>query len=129
VIVDASVVVAAVTDPTATGRWARSVVGAGRIEAPHVMPAEVCQALRRLVAGGDLSVSRAGAALRRLSEVQSGLHGFEPFVSRAWELRDSVSVYDAWYVALAESLDAPLATLDARLARAHGPRCTFLLPG
>ena len=35
---------------------------------------------------------------------------------------------DAGYVALAEALDAPLATLDARLSRADGPRCAFELP-
>jgi predicted nucleic acid-binding protein len=36
-------------------------------------------------------------------------------------------MYDAWYVALAESLEAELATLDTRLARASGPRCGFRL--
>jgi predicted nucleic acid-binding protein len=36
--------------------------------------------------------------------------------------------YEAWYVALAEFLGAKLATLDARLALAPGPRCGFCLP-
>ncbi|HET9244039.1 MAG TPA: hypothetical protein VFN99_11420 [Gaiella sp.] len=35
---------------------------------------------------------------------------------------------EAWYVALAEALDAPLATLDARLCAAPGPRCEFAMP-
>ena len=48
--------------------------------------------------------------------------------TRAWEFRDSVTYYDATYVALAELLDAPLVTLDRRLARASGPRCAFLTP-
>ena len=48
--------------------------------------------------------------------------------ARAWELRGSVTYYDASYVALAELLDAPLVTLDRRLAQAHGPRCAFLTP-
>jgi predicted nucleic acid-binding protein len=39
-----------------------------------------------------------------------------------------VTPYDAWYVALAEALDATLVTLDLRLARANGPTCTFLTP-
>jgi predicted nucleic acid-binding protein len=43
-------------------------------------------------------------------------------------LRFNVSSYDAWYIALAEQLDAPLATLDRRLSAADGPRCRFLLP-
>ena len=46
-----------------------------------------------------------------------------------WELHPTVTTYDAAYVALAEALDAPLLTLDRRLARATGPACTFLLPG
>ena len=43
---------------------------------------------------------------------------------RIWELRDSVSAYDAAYVALAETLSAPLMTTDTRLARAPGIRAT-----
>jgi predicted nucleic acid-binding protein len=44
---------------------------------------------------------------------------------RIWELRDNVTPYDAAYVALAEALDAPLLTADARFAAAPGPRCEF----
>ena len=40
----------------------------------------------------------------------------------------NLSCYDAWYVALAEFLGVQLATLNARLARAPGPRCGFWLP-
>jgi predicted nucleic acid-binding protein len=48
---------------------------------------------------------------------------------RAWELRGSLTAYDAAYVAVAELVGAPLLTLDARLSRAPGPRCRFLKPG
>ena len=44
---------------------------------------------------------------------------------RAWELRTNLTAYDALYVALAEQLDAPLLTADARLARAPGLRCSI----
>jgi len=40
-----------------------------------------------------------------------------------------VTAYDAWYVALAEAYDAPLATLDTRLVDAPGPACAFDTPG
>jgi predicted nucleic acid-binding protein len=53
---------------------------------------------------------------------------FGPFAERVWELRSNVTSYDAWYVAVAEELDLPLATLDRPLAAASGPRCQFLLP-
>jgi predicted nucleic acid-binding protein len=92
------------------------------------MPVEVCQVLRRRVAGGVISATSANAGVTGLLELQADLHPFEPFAERVWELRDTVSAYDAWYVAVAEALDEPFATLDAKLARAPGPRCSFLLP-
>jgi predicted nucleic acid-binding protein len=49
-------------------------------------------------------------------------HEHEPFLGRMWELRDNLPAYDAAYVALAETLDAPLVTLDARVASAPGHR-------
>ncbi|WP_019877466.1 type II toxin-antitoxin system VapC family toxin [Sporichthya polymorpha] len=52
-----------------------------------------------------------------------------PFVHRAWELRHTLTVYDAAYVALAESLGCELLTCDRKLASAAGPRCGFVLLG
>lgn len=54
---------------------------------------------------------------------------FRPFADRAWELRDSLTVYDAWYVAVAEALGTDLVTADRRLASARGPRCEVRLVG
>ena len=48
---------------------------------------------------------------------------------RVWELRDNLSAYDASYVALAEALQIPLVTTDARLARAPGIRCEVEVSG
>lgn len=57
------------------------------------------------------------------------LFPYEPFAFRVWELRENLTAYDAWYVALAEEVGAKLATLDGALCRAAGPRCGFLTPG
>ena len=51
---------------------------------------------------------------------------FDPFADRIWQLRHTVTSYDAWYVAVAEALNLPLATLDTRLTKTSGPTCTFL---
>lgn len=48
-----------------------------------------------------------------------------PLLNRTWELRHTLTVYVAAYVALAERLDAMLVTCDARLANASGPDCDF----
>ncbi len=56
------------------------------------------------------------------------LFAYEPFASRVWELRENVTAYDAWYVALAESLATTLATVDLKLSCAPGPRCSFATP-
>lgn len=56
------------------------------------------------------------------------LYRFAPFADRVWSLRHTLTSHDAWYVAVAEALGLPLATLDRRLASAKGPTCEFLLP-
>lgn len=48
-----------------------------------------------------------------------------PLLERVWDLRGTVTAYDAMYVALAENLECPLVTADARLAGANGPRCAI----
>lgn len=53
-----------------------------------------------------------------------GVETYDPtdLLPRVWDLRDDVSAYDAAYLALAEVLDAPLVTADARLAGVPGVR-------
>jgi predicted nucleic acid-binding protein len=128
VVVDAAVVVAALTDGGPMGRWAEEVLLADALTAPHLMPVEVANILRRAAMAGDISPDVAALAHGDLLELRVGLYPYAPCAERAWELRENVTLYDAWYVALAELLDAKLATLDERLSRASGPRCGFVLP-
>jgi predicted nucleic acid-binding protein len=53
---------------------------------------------------------------------------YEMLAGRVWELRDNLTSYDASYVALAEVLRVPLATLDVKLSKAPGTTCSFQLP-
>jgi predicted nucleic acid-binding protein len=71
----------------------------------------------------------ASAAHEDLMQLELELFAFDLFAERIWELRHNVTSYDAWYVAVAEALKLPLATLDERLSRAKGPTCKFLTPG
>ena len=71
----------------------------------------------------------ANAAHDDLMQLEIELFPFEPFADRIWELRHHVTSYDAWYVAIAEALKLPLATLDEPLAKSNGITCKFLTPG
>jgi len=128
IVVDASLVVAALIDSGIDGRWAESMLEFEALAAPHLLPVEVANVLRRAVAMGEVSADSASLAHADLLGLRVSLFAYEPFANRVWELRAGVSAYDAWYVALAESLDAPLATLDRRLTRSTGPRCRFAIP-
>ena len=92
------------------------------------MPAEAANILCRAAATGDISADVASMAHADLLDLRVELFPYAPFAARVWELRDNVAFYDAWYVALAESLGSSVATLDLRLARATGPRCSFETP-
>lgn len=127
-VLDASVVVSALVDGGATGRWAETMLLGDHLVAPHLMPSEVANILRRAVLAGELSEDAATLAHAELAALPVDLFPYAPVASRAWALRENLTVYDAWYVALAELLDADLATLDHRLARGPGPECAFLLP-
>lgn len=128
VVVDASAVVAALVDDGSDGEWAASELTREGLAAPHLMPVEAANILRRAVLAGDLSADTAALAHDDLVQLRVEFFAYEPHADRVWELRDNLTAYDAWYVALAEALGAPLVTLDRRVARAPGPRCDFRLP-
>ena len=127
-VVDASLVVAALVDDGREGRWAESMLVAGPLAAPHLMPVEVASILRKAVLNGDISADVAALAHADLLALPVELFPYEAVAARVWELRENLTTYDAWYVALAEALASPLATLDRKLSRAPGVHCTFQLP-
>ena len=127
-VVDASVVVAALIDDGPAGRWAEELVASTPLAAPHLMPVEAANILRRAALAGDVSDDIASLAHADLLALAVELFPYDVLADRIWELRGAVTAYDGWYVALAESLKAPLATLDGRLTRAPGPHCSFIGP-
>lgn len=84
--------------------------------------------LRRHAAAGAVSLAEATLAHEDLRALALELWPYAAVAERVWQLRDNVTVYDAAYVAVAELLGAELVTLDARLARAPGPRCPVAVP-
>ena len=128
-VVDASFVTVALQGADSSlSDWAVETCRGHDLFAPQLLPVEVANALRRAELNGALSPGVAALTHRDLVALGLRLAPYEPLAERIWELRRAVTTYDAWYVALAEALDATLVTLDLRLARANGPTCTFLTP-
>ena len=96
------------------------------LHVPHLFEVEVLSALRRHATSG-ISEKRSAELLGDLTTMRITRYPHTALLARIWELRRNVSAYDAAYVALAETLNAPLVTMDARLARASGIRATVEL--
>lgn len=127
-VVDASVVVSALIGVDDDAEWASSMLLAGPLCAPHLLPVEVASVLRRGAGAGDISPDAASLAYADMLDLRVELYPFAPLAVRIWEMRQNVRCYDGWYVALAELLGAPVVTLDRRLAHSAGPRCEFRTP-
>lgn len=128
IVVDASVFVSALTNVDGRGDWAGDQVRDPDILSTEMMPAEVHSVLRRMEIAGEVTSSDAMRAREEFSEFDLELHPFAPYADRVWALRQNLSCYDAWYVALAEWFGLPLVTADYRLSRATGPECMFVTP-
>ena len=124
-VIDASVLV----DALLVAGAARARLASANLQAPELIDAELLSVLRKLVLGNQLPEHHALQALITAQQLGLRRHASRHLWPRAWELRTNLSAYDALYVALAEQLDAPLLTADARLARAPGLRCAVIVAG
>lgn len=119
IVVDASVVLAALLRPTGE----RLDLGTRLLEAdslgsPHLVDLEVTQTLRRFILSEQLSEERARAALADFAALPLERFSHTLLLPRIWELRNNLTAYDGSYVALTELLEAELWTVDRRMARA-----------
>ena len=128
VVIDASALIAALVDSGSEGDWADEIAASGPLLAPELILVETANTLRRLESSGVISRLEANSAFRDLMRLELELLPFAPFAERVWELRGNLTSYDAWYVAVAEVFECPLATLDRRLSRSAGPTCEFSIP-
>ncbi|QBI55151.1 type II toxin-antitoxin system VapC family toxin [Streptomonospora litoralis] len=97
---------------------------ARRVHAPALVDAEVSSVVRGLSItskpGVRITPERAERMLVRYQALRITRHAMAPLQSRAYALRNNFTAYDAMYVALAEALDLPLLTDDAKFAKAVG---------
>lgn len=124
IVVDASAVLEVLLQTQRARAVEAELFGGATLHAPHLLDLEVAQVLRRYARAGTLSSERGRQALRHFRDMRIDRYPHDVFLPRIWDLRDNATAYDAAYLSLAEALDAPLFTMDRKLARVpgHGAR-------
>ena len=117
IVLDASAVVEWLLGLALAERVEQRLLAADSWHAPHLLAIEVAQVVRRYEAAGEVSAERGAQALGDLADMDLTSYPHEPLLPLVWDLRANLSAYDATYVALGLVLEAPVVTLDGRLAR------------
>ncbi|MEX1175077.1 MAG: type II toxin-antitoxin system VapC family toxin [Mycobacterium sp.] len=128
VVCDASAVVTVLVDSGDGGAWLARRLAGTELCAPALLAFECSNVIRRHELAGLISPDQAAQAHADLLDLPVDLFPYESLAQRVWRLRHNLTSYDAAYVALAEALDAPLITLDWRLANAPGFSCRVEVP-
>lgn len=123
-VVDSSTVIIAIGEKSAAAEALSCRLVDLECHAPHLIDAEVGSVLRRRLLAGAISAETAETGIRLMESVVDERYPHAgPLAQAAWRLRGAITFYDALYVALAERLDIPLLTADARLSRAPSLPC------
>lgn len=128
-VVDASVLVSVVSDRGPVGLVARRALAGLELCALDFTDIEVLSGLRGRWLRAEVTAQDLEAAVADYVAAPLARYPTLPLAERIVGLAHNLSAYDAGYVALAESLGAPLITADARLAAAPGIACEVVLIG
>jgi predicted nucleic acid-binding protein len=124
VVVDASIIVRLLQNRRSDERLRERFGQQRHVHAPQLIDAEVASAVRGLLLTSKaeirISPGRAGEMLEDFANLSVVRHPMLPYQRRVLALRDNFTAYDAFYVALAESLRLPLLTDDRKYDRAPG---------
>lgn len=121
IVVDSSIILEVLLRTKSAESIEKKIFSRGQtLHAPHLIDIEIAQVIRRYISAGELTPERGMQAIEDLIDVRITRYSHDIFLPRIWELRTNMTAYDAAYVALAEILDSPLLTRDAKLARSQG---------
>lgn len=125
VVVDASALAELLLGGRRSAGVVQAVAGAEMV-APDLINAEVLSAVRRLERLGEVPEWRAAEVVDDLRDAPVTRLPTLPLLAAVWALRENISAHDAFYVAAARMLEAPLVTADRRLARSPGLPITVI---
>jgi predicted nucleic acid-binding protein len=103
---------------TPIGLKLAAVIEDAALLAPELLDVEVLSVLRRAVLRRELAEQRALLAVEDLMEWSIDRIPHRRLIWTAWQYRNNVSAYDAFYVAAARLADAALLSTDGPLSRA-----------
>lgn len=103
---------------TPLGLKLAEVIADADLLAPELLDVEVMSVLRRAVLRRELTEQRALLAIEDLMDWTIDRVSHPSLVWAAWQHRNNVSAYDAFYVAAARLANAALLTADGPLSRA-----------
>lgn len=121
IVLDSSAVVEWLLGLPLADEVADRIMAADSLHVPALLDVEVAQVVRRYAASGQITAQTGERALSVLAELDAVRYTHELLLPLIWKLRDNLTAYDAAFVALAAALNAPLVTLDTRIARAVTP--------
>lgn len=123
-VVDASIVVRLLQNRQEDAELRAWFVQQRRVHAPALIDAEVSAAIRGLLmtskAAVTITAARAEQMLDDFADLPLHRYPMQPHQRRVLALRNNFTAYDAFYIALAESLSLPLVTDDRKYAKAPG---------
>jgi predicted nucleic acid-binding protein len=93
------------------------------VHAPALLDAEVSSVVRGLAITGSpkrITAARAAEMLADYAGLRIVRYPIQPLQNRVFELRHNLTVYDALYVALSETLGLPLLTDDGKFGGTPG---------
>ncbi len=92
-----------------------ALIADSELHAPTLLDYEVASALRGHALAGMLSEKRLADAVSDFSSLHVDRYPVSTMMRSVLDLRENFTVYDAAYIVLAQALEAPLVTADAKL--------------
>jgi predicted nucleic acid-binding protein len=117
IVIEASALVDALVDDPANPELL-ALIADSDLHAPSLLDYEVTSTLRGHALGGKLDDTQLEDATEDFAALGIARYPLSAIMPNVLNLRDKFTVYDAAYVVLAQALDVPLVTADAKLTEA-----------